>query len=176
MTDAPDSDVTEDDAAEPLVEMAYGAISTVDRDQEVLFCDVESYYAVVGALLADGFNMLIDLTAVDYSAIASRPLPPGLSADRFELVVTFRSHAQRRRVRLRVQLDGESPTAPSLYRLYPGCDYLEREVYDMFGIAFDGHPDLSRILMPETWVGHPLRKDYDVGRIPVQFKGAPTAR
>jgi NADH-quinone oxidoreductase subunit C len=63
----------------------------------------------------------------------------------------------------------DDPTVASLFDLYPGTEAMEREVYDMFGIAFAGHPDLTRILMPEDWDGHPLRKDYDQGRIPVQF-------
>ena len=79
-------------------------------------------------------------------------------------------------MRLRVQVPEDDAVVPTLTDLHPGTDALEREVFDMFGIAFDGHPDLTRILMPEDWVGHPLRKDYDTGRIPVQFKGAPEAR
>ena len=73
-------------------------------------------------------------------------------------------------MRLRVQVPEDDPVVPSLFDLYPGTEAMEREVFDLFGIRFDGHPDLTRILMPEDWEGHPLRKDYAVGRIPVQFK------
>ena len=89
-------------------------------------------------------------------------------------LVSFISHARRERLRARVQVPADDPTIPSLYAIFPGSDYLEREVFDLMGIVFEGHPDLSRILMPETWQGHPLRKDYAVGAIPVQFK-APAA-
>jgi NADH-quinone oxidoreductase subunit C len=75
---------------------------------------------------------------------------------------------------VRVAVPESDATLPSAFDLYPGTEAMEREVYDMFGIAFTGHPDLSRILMPEDWVGHPLRKDYAIGRIPVQFKGSPS--
>ena len=79
----------------------------------------------------------------------------------------------RQRLRLRVQVSGDEPSIPSLFDMYPGTEAMEREVYDMFGIVFTDHPDLTRILMPEDWDGFPLRKDYEIGRIPVQFKGAP---
>jgi len=75
-----------------------------------------------------------------------------------------------------VQVPESDPTIASLYSIYPGADALEREVYDLLGVAFEGHPDLSRIMMPEHWEGHPLRKDYATGAIPVQFKGAPASR
>ena len=65
---------------------------------------------------------------------------------------------------------------PTAFDLYPGAEYLEREVYDMFGIVFADHPDMSRVLMPEDWVGYPLRKDYAIGSIPVQFKAASNQR
>ena len=75
-----------------------------------------------------------------------------------------------------MQVPEAEPVLPSLFDLWPGTEAMEREAFDLFGIRFDGHPDLTRILMPEDWIGHPLRKDYDTGRIPVQFKGAPEAR
>ena len=90
--------------------------------------------------------------------------------ERFEVVVNLLSLAERRRVRVRVQVPESDPRLPSIYELHPGSEAMERETYDMFGIVFDGHPDLSRILMPDDWEGHPLRKDYGIGRIPVQFK------
>jgi NADH-quinone oxidoreductase subunit C len=125
----------------------------------------------------DGFNMCLDVTAVDYLAYeAPRPLPDGIEPQRFEVVVTLISHTARERVRLRVQVPDSDPVVPSLFDVHPGTEAPEREVFDLFGIAFDGHPDLTRILMPEDWVGHPLRKDEAIGRIPVQFKGTADAR
>ena len=120
----------------------------------------------------DGYTMCVDLTAVDYLEHANRSLPDGVTAERFEVVVNLLDLRQRRRVRLRVQVPEDDASLPTLFDLYPGTEAMEREVYDMFGMAFTDHPDLTRILMPEDWIGHPLRKDYDVGRIPVQFKEA----
>lgn len=139
--------------------------------QEVLFVEKSSYVAVMGALYDAGFTMCVDLTAVDYLSHPPRTLPGGIDAQRFEIVVNLLSISNRARTRVRVQVaDGE--TVPSLFDLHPSTEAMEREVFDMFGIRFDGHPDLTRILMPEDWDGHPLRKDYAQGRIPVQFKGA----
>ena len=124
-----------------------------------------------------GFNMCVDVTAVDYLTYSrSRDLPAGIEAERFELIVGLLSHTNRERVRLRVQVPADDARVPSLFDVHPGTEALEREVYDMFGIVFDGHPDLTRILMPEDWVGFPLRKDYAIGRVPVQFKGVSNAR
>ena len=94
------------------------------------------------------------------------------SAERFEVVVNLLDIVARRRTRVRVQVPESDAVVASLFDIHPGTEAMEREVFDMFGVAFDGHPDLTRILMPEDWDGHPLRKDYDVGRIPVQFKEA----
>jgi NADH-quinone oxidoreductase subunit C len=68
------------------------------------------------------------------------------------------------------------PVVATMFDLWPGTEAMEREVFDLMGIRFDRHPDLTRILMPEDWEGHPLRKDYAVGRIPVQFKESPSGR
>ncbi len=117
------------------------------------------------------------MTAVDYLTHPGRSaLPPSVAPERFEVVTTLLSFERRERVRIRLQVPEGDPVVPSLFDLHPGTEALEREVYDMFGIVFQGHPDLTRILMPEDWEGHPLRKDYAVGRIPVQFKGAPGDR
>ncbi len=99
-----------------------------------------------------------------------------MTTERFEVVVSMINHRDRSRLRMRIQIPESDPVLASAWMLYPGTEAMERETFDMFGISFDGHPDLTRILMPEDWIGHPLRKDYDIGRIPVQFKGAPENR
>ena len=88
------------------------------------------------------------------------------------MVVNLLDLANRRRLRLHVQVPETDPVLPTLFDIHPGTEAMEREAFDMFGIVFTDHPDPSRILMPEDWDGHPLRKDYEVGEIPVQFKGA----
>jgi NADH-quinone oxidoreductase subunit C len=140
--------------------------------QRLLFVARERYAQVVKALLADGYEMCSDLTAVDYLSFPNRSLPDGVTGERFEVVVNLLNLRDRARLRLRVQVPEAAPTIATLFDCYPGTEAMEREVYDMFGIVFTDHPDLTRILMPEDWDGHPLRKDYAVGRIPVQFKEA----
>ena len=118
--------------------------------------------------------MCVDVTAVDFIVHPGRPLPAGVTPERFEVVASFLDMNAGRRIRVRVQVPEDDPSLPTLFDIHPGTEAMEREVFDMFGIAFTDHPDLTRILMPEDWEGHPLRKDYEVGSIPVQFKGAPS--
>ncbi|NDG96282.1 MAG: NADH-quinone oxidoreductase subunit C, partial [Actinobacteria bacterium] len=134
----------------------------------------DRYTEVLRALTDEGYAMCVDLTAVDYSRFMDRDLPEGIEPERFEVVVNLLDISNRRRLRVRVQVPESDPVVPTLFDLHPGTEAMEREVYDMFGISFSDHPDPSRILMPEDWIGHPLRKDYETGSIPVQFKGAPT--
>ena len=103
------------------------------------------------------FELLAELTAVDYW-----PREP-----RFEVVYVLVSLVHRARLRLKVRLPGDAPQLGTVTGVWPGANWLEREVWDLFGIVFDGHPDPRRLLMPEDWEGHPLRKDY-----PVQIKMA----
>jgi NADH-quinone oxidoreductase subunit C len=143
------------------------------RGQDVFHPSRDSYLDVVRALTDDGYTMCADVTAVDYLAHPDRALPDGVAPARFEVVVNMLDIGAGRRIRLRVQVPDEDATVPSLFDIHPGTEAMEREVYDMFGITFADHPDMTRILMPEDWEGHPLRKDYAVGTIPVQFKDTP---
>jgi NADH-quinone oxidoreductase subunit C len=139
----------------------------------VVHCNRGDYLALMNDLKADGYDLPVGVSGVDYLTHPGRDLPGGIRPERFEVVVELLSLAHRRRIRVRCQVPAQDPFVPSLFDLWPGTEAHERETYDMFGIRFAGHPDLSRILMPEDWEGHPLRKDYDTGHIPVQFKEAP---
>ena len=143
---------------------------------QLAFPQRDTYKEMVTAFREAGFEMCADLCAVDYLTHPGRSLPDGVTAERFEVVVNLLSLSTRQRVRIRVQVPESDPTVDSLTDVYPGTDAMEREAYDMVGILFAGHPDMTRILMPEEWEGHPLRKDYGVGRVPVQFKEAPGPR
>ena len=144
--------------------------------QELLFPTREQYLDVVADLRDEGFETCADLCAVDYLAHPGRRLPDGVVPQRFEVVVNLLSLSQVRRVRVRVQVPADDAVLPTLFDLYPGTEAMEREAYDLMGVVFEGHPDMTRILLPEDWEGHPLRKDYGVGRVPVQFKDAPGPR
>lgn len=152
------------------MESRYGVLASELSSQAVLFVTAEEYLDAATAARADGYAHLVDLTAVDYlNYPGDRPRPAGVDCERFEIVVQLINHHSRERLGLRVQVPADEPEVPSLFDLWPGSENLEREVFDMFGIDFAGHPDMSRVLMPEDWNGHPLRKDYSVGEIPVQF-------
>jgi NADH-quinone oxidoreductase subunit C len=157
-------------------EQLYGCVVTYSRGEKVIHASRENYIATLKKAIDDSFTMCTDLTAVDFLTYAStnRQLPSGVSGERFEIVLNLISLERRERLRLRVQIAEAEASLPTAFDLFPGTEAMEREVFDMFGIEFEGHPDPSRILMPEDWEGHPLRKDFSVGRIPVQFKGAPS--
>jgi len=147
-----------------------------ERGGEVLFLPRVEYLSFVSDLRRQGFEVCADLTAVDYLDVEERPLPKEIKPERFEVVVNLLSISQARRVRLRVQVPENDPWIDSIFRQYPGSEAMEREVYDLFGILFRGHPDLTRILLPEGWEGHPLRKDYAPQRVPLQFMEVKSTR
>ena len=131
---------------------------------EIIKTSVDEYKKLVEALHSEGYEMMVDLTVVDWF----RKKEP-----RFEVVVQFLSVSKNERKTVKVFVDDEDLSIPSITDIYPSANFYEREAFDMFGINFLEHPDLTRILMPDDWNGHPLRKNYGSGRIPVQFKNAP---
>lgn len=106
------------------------------------------------------FEMLVSQTAVDYWP---------QTEPRFHLVYQFYSLSQKIRLEVRARLDGNEPSLDSVQGIYPNANWFERELWDLFGIKFEGHPDMRRLIMPHDWQGHPLRKDYPLGYEEVQF-------
>jgi NADH-quinone oxidoreductase subunit C len=123
-----------------------------DRDELTLTIAREAIVAAARTVQKAGYNFLEDVTAVDWF-----PAIP-----RFQISYHIVSHSHKERIRLRVLIDEASPSLESITDIWPSANYYEREVFDLFGVRFDGHPNMRRIMMPEEWSGHPLRKDYPV--------------
>jgi NADH-quinone oxidoreductase subunit C len=123
-----------------------------DRGELTLTITADEIRAAAAAVQAAGYNFFEDMTAVDWFP----------STPRFQLSYHILSHGFKEHIRLRVLLDEADPSVETITEVWPAANYYEREVFDLFGIRFEGHPNLRRILMPDDWVGHPLRKDYPV--------------
>ena len=123
-----------------------------DREEMTLTIPREELVDAARCVQAAGYNFLEDVTAVDW-------LP---AVPRFQVSYHLLSHKLKQRLRLRVMLEEASPAVETVTSVWPSANYYEREVFDLFGIRFDEHPNLRRIMMPEEWTGHPLRKDYPV--------------
>ena len=138
----------------------------VDRGELTLHI-VPEHIAEVCHVLRDDpalrFELCSSVSGVDYL---------GADPRRLHAVYQLTSLTYRRRIRLEAAVTAEDPHLPSVTSVYPTADWQERETYDMFGIIFDGHPGLTRILMPDDWEGFPQRKDYPLGGVPVEYKGA----
>ena len=124
----------------------------LDRGELTLTIAPEQIRAALKTVQKAGYNFFEDMTAVDWFP----------SSPRFQLSYHILSHSYKERIRLRVLLDDAEPSVDSITPLWPAADFYEREVWDLFGIRFAGHPNLRRIMMPDNWKGHPLRKDYPV--------------
>ncbi len=123
-----------------------------DRDELTITVAREDIVTACKAVQAAGYNFFEDVTAVDW-------LP---NEPRFVLAYHIVSHRLKERIRLAVELCGDDPVVPSITSVWPAANFYEREIFDLFGITFPGHPALTRIMMPTDWEGHPLRKDYPV--------------
>ena len=137
----------------------------VDRGQLTFHVQPEHLVGLCQVLRDDPalrFELCTSVSGVDYLG----------TPDRLHSVVHLTSMTYRRDLRLEVSVPVEHPHVPSITSVYPTADWQEREAWDMFGIVYDGHPALTRILMPDDWEGHPQRKDYPLGGVPVQYKGA----
>ena len=143
-----------------FAEITADIVQTEFRNQQRIQVPVEHLAKILEFLCRScGFDLLVDITCVDYLHYRN-------ATDRFALVYLLANTTTNERLTLRVMLNEPQLTAPSATHLWVGADWMEREVWDMFGICFEGHPDLRRILMPEEFTAHPLRKDY-----PLQGRG-----
>lgn len=141
--------------------------SSVFRGQTRIVVPSDRALEVFSFLKGHGFDLLVDVTCVDYLEYRDPPMQMRACAGRrYGLVYLLVATATNQRLTVRVFADDPEPTVPSLVPLWEAANWLEREVWDLFGIRFEGHPDLRRLVMPEEFTAHPLRKDY-----PLQGRG-----
>ena len=161
--DAPRRPLPENPVLNSLIEEFKNAEWSTSHGQDVVRLPREELRLFAAAARDAGFEMLADVTAVDWLDRREQ---------RFDVVVNLVSMQHLLRLRILVGAPAADTSVPSLVPVWPGANFPEREVYDLFGIEFSDHPDLTRILMPDDWEGYPLRKDFEVGAVPVQFKAA----
>ncbi len=123
-----------------------------DRGELTLTVAPETIVAAAEAAKHAGYNFMEDVTCVDWYP----------SEPRFQVTYHFLSHRLKQRIRVVARISGDNPTIDSITGVWPSANFYEREVFDLFGVTFAGHPRLTRIMMPDNWNGHPLRKDYPV--------------
>jgi NADH-quinone oxidoreductase subunit C len=140
----------ENAAVKALADLATDA--KYDRAELTITVATENIVAAVQAVRQAGYNFLEDVTAVDWYP----------SEPRFQIVYHILSMSMKERLRLVVLLNGDEAALESITPVWPAANFYEREIFDLFGVHFGGHPNLRRIMMPEDWKGHPLRKDYPV--------------
>jgi NADH-quinone oxidoreductase subunit C len=140
-------------ALEMLLAWNPGAVRGAKYDRNELTIEIDrALIRESCSVLKPRFSFMADVTCSDWA-----PTEP-----RFHVVYHLLSHELKERVRLKVMVEGDNPVCESVYPLWPSVDFFEREIFDLFGIRFIGHPNMRRIMMPEDWEGHPLRKDYPV--------------
>lgn len=159
-----------DEDSGDTVKKLHGVAVTDSRGQTVLHPSTDGYHDLIQRLVEEGYGVCVDLCGADHLGNKTRVLPPTIEAERFELVVNLLDVHTPRRLRVRVQISESNPVVATITDIHPGAEAMERETNDMFGVWFEGHPDPTPILLPDGWEGHPLRKDFAMGRIPVQFK------
>jgi len=165
-----------DEVMDRLAEVLGAEVFDAAVDRVVVHCDQMTVHIareclpVVARALRDDpglrFELCLGVSGVHY---------PDQAGAELHAVYPLASITHRRRVSLEVSCPDTDPHVPSLFSVYPTCDWHERETYDFFGILFDGHPALTRIEMPDDWIGHPQRKDYPLGGVPVEYHGATIA-
>ncbi|MGH3737770.1 MAG: NADH-quinone oxidoreductase subunit C [Micromonosporaceae bacterium] len=159
-----------DGLRDALSEAGHSSVDTiekvvVDRGELTLHIKPERILDVCQVMRDDSslrYELCSSVSGVDYIG----------EPRRLHVCYQLTSMTYRRRIRLEVAVTAEEPNVPSVTSVYPTADWQEREAYDMFGVVFDGHPNLTRILMPDDWEGYPQRKDYPLGGVPVEYKGA----
>jgi NADH-quinone oxidoreductase subunit C len=159
-----------DQPAEEMVSAladAFDAVTVTEREYassdatySMISVPVDDWVSFAEAAKDAGFDAFSDLFAVDHFT----------DAPRYEVILNLVAMDERARIVVSTRVPYDDPTVPTLTNVFQGANFYEREAYDLMGINFPGHPDLTRILMPDDWVGHPLRKDYDIGSVPVEFK------